>query len=143
MSKEMQMSIFGWFRIGPASPDAAAESSNQGPEIVPLSAGLNPFVGRWQGSAWGMNTEVVFAPDGRFSAIMQSMSGTTQRSGTYSVLDYRTIKFVDDAPPTGIWLGRIVSPKEELNYYEFLNPGTMILRGSVPPYAPCEYRKVG
>jgi hypothetical protein len=148
-----------WFQwlIGVA-PAARAEPSGQGGGPLAMSLAtvtpVNLFPGKWQGSMDGVGiySEVIFSAEGRFSTIMQSAAGSMQRTGTYRILDEKTVLFVDDTPlhaqvmpgPFGQPVTKAVETlPQETNYYEFLNAQTMVLRASAPPYPSTTYRRVG
>jgi hypothetical protein len=148
--------VINWllWLVKPA-PRENPEANRQGPAIGSVSVSLsqNPFVGAWRGTSnLGIYSEVVFSPDGRFSSIMQSPHGAMQNTGTYNVLDARTIQFISDMQPQiqilpgafGQWVGRLIHTlPRETDQYEFLDPGTMVISNTVPPYPATTYHKFG
>jgi hypothetical protein len=144
------MVILEWLRlIFRGAPEIGPKPTNQS---LYIPATPNPFPGRWQGSnEFGIYSEVIFSSDGKFSAIMQSAAGGMQKSGTFQVIDEKTILFVFDLQPHEQTLqrgfGQVVTRPiydfpQETNYYEFLNAQTLVMRASAPPYPATTYHKI-
>jgi hypothetical protein len=93
MVKDFFSVIFGW------TAENSPQASGQADFMV---GGLNPFVGRWQGTnTLGAFCEADFSADGRFSSVMQSAWGPVHQRGVYRIVDDKTIWFVS-VPDTHI-----------------------------------------
>jgi hypothetical protein len=108
---------------------------------VTAQSEIGPIVGRWQGTSnQGFYSDIVFTPDGTFSAILNY--GAMQRIGRYRMIDAQTIHVVDDPglqvqflPGSyGQPVARIIQMfPEETNFVEFPDPQTMVMRSSTAP----------
>jgi hypothetical protein len=143
MVKEV-FSFFGW----------AAESSPQpSGQVILTVGGLNPFVGRWQGTnTLGAFCEAVFSADGRFSSVMQSAWRPVHQRGVYKIVDDKTIWF-GSVPDTHIQVlpgsnGQLVASNvegfpQETDFYQFRDVRTMVIGSIVNPAISTTYTKVG
>lgn len=143
MVKEM-FSFFGW------AAGSSPQASGQADVVV---GGLNPFVGRWQGTnTLGNFCEADFSADGRFSSVMQSAWGPVLQRGVYRIVDDKTIWF-GSVPDTHIQVlpgsnGQLAvfnvqGFPQETNFYQFQNARTMVIASSVNPAISTTYTKVG